>query len=87
MTTYDRILNQTEDNLDRATRRWAETQEQAVAMAEETTTRFRSVLPIATEAVDVNYRLFSEAFRLQKDLTIRWLKTLESTPATSGKSS
>ncbi len=87
MTTYDRIVNQTEDNLDRATRRWAETQEQAVAMAEETTKRFRNVLPIATEAVDVNYRLFSEALRVQKDLTIHWLKTFESTPATSGKSS
>ena len=87
MTTYERIVNQTEDNLDRATRRWAETQEQAVALAEETTKRFRSVLPIATEAVDVNYRLFSEALRLHKDLTIQWLKTLESTPATSGKSS
>jgi hypothetical protein len=87
MTTYDRIVNQTQENLDRATRRWTEAQEQTVAFADEASKRFRSVLPIATEAVEANYRLFSEALRLQKDLTLKWLETLEAAPTASGKGS
>jgi len=85
MTTYDRIVNQTQENVDQATRRWTEAQEQTVAFADEASKRFRSVLPIATEAVEANYRLFSEALRLQKDLTIKWLETLDTVPATPGK--
>ena len=85
MTTYDRIVNQTQENLDRTTRRWTDAQEQTVAFADEAAKRFRSVLPVATEAVEANYRLISEALQVQRDLTVRWLQTFESAPAPSGK--
>jgi hypothetical protein len=85
MTTYDRIVNQTQENLERTTRRWTEAQEQTVAFADEAAKRFRGVLPIATEAVEANYRFISEALHLQRDLTVRWLETFDSAPATPGK--
>ena len=85
MTTYDRIVNQTQENLERTTRRWTEAQEQTVAFADEAAKRFRGVLPIATQAVEANYRFISEALQLQRDLTVRWLETFDSAPAASGK--
>jgi hypothetical protein len=84
-TTYDRIVNQTQENLEQTTRRWTDAQERTGAFADEVAKRFRGVLPIATEAVEANYRLVSETLQLQRDLTLRWLGTFESAPATSGK--
>src|SRR5437660_12499467 len=85
MTTYDRIVNQTQENLDRATRRWTETQEQTAAFADEAAGRFRGVLPVAAEAVEANYRLVSESLKVQKDLMIRWPAPLEPAPRTPRK--
>jgi hypothetical protein len=87
MTTYDRIVNQTQENLERTTRRWTDAQEQTVAFADEAAKRLRGVLPIATQAVETNYRLISEALQLQRDLTVRWLETFESAPANPGRGS
>ena len=85
MTVYDSILNQTQERLGQATSRWTRAQEQAAAFAEDARMRFRDVLPIATEAVQANYRLASGALEAQKDLTVRWLETLNSAPAKPAK--
>ena len=87
MTVYDSILNQTQERLGQATSRWTRAQEQAAAFAEDARMRFRDVLPIATEAVQANYRLASETLQANRDLTVRWLEALDSAPSTPGKGS
>jgi hypothetical protein len=85
MTIYDSIVNQTQEGLEQATSQWTRTQEQAAAFAEDARKKFRDVLPIATEAVQANYRLASGALEAQKDLTVRWLETLNSAPTKPAK--
>ena len=85
MSTYDTIVNQAQENLERTTQRWAQAQEQTVAFVDEATKRFQSVLPLATEAVESNYRLAAETFQAQRDLTLKWLELFQPTPSTSGK--
>jgi hypothetical protein len=85
MTVYDSFVNQTQEGLGRATSQWTRSQEQAAAFAEDARKKFRDVLPIATEAVQANYRLASEALQAQRDLTVRWLEALDSAPAKSAK--
>ncbi|MDP9247171.1 MAG: hypothetical protein M3O95_03650 [Candidatus Dormibacteraeota bacterium] len=85
MTAYDSIVNQTQEGLDQATSQWTRAQEQAAAFAEDARKKFRDVLPIATEAVQANFRLASGALEAQRDLTVRWLETLNSAPAKSAK--
>jgi hypothetical protein len=87
MTVYDSIVNQTQEGLGQATSQWTRAQEQAVALAEDARKRFRDMLPIASEAVQANYRLASETLEAQRDLTVRWLEALDSAPATSSKGS
>jgi hypothetical protein len=86
MNVYDSIVNQTQAGLDQATNQWTRAQEQAAAFAEDARKKFRDVLPIATEAVQANYRLASEALQVQRDLTVRWLRALDSAPAKPAKS-